>query len=89
MVISTVDMDGPFNGVVELADRMAGSSQVHQCVVTQLFRYAAGRGETQADACTIQRLYDSYVGERHSFRSLVRSLATHEAFRMRREAEEP
>jgi hypothetical protein len=35
---------------------LARSSQVRGCVARQWFRYAFGRAETEADACTVSRL---------------------------------
>ena len=89
MVIATVDMDGPFEGAVQLAERIADSVQVHECVVTQVFRYAAGRGETAEDACTIQQLVHRFTGDDFNFQSLLRAVATHPAFRMRKAVAQP
>ncbi|MBC8133978.1 MAG: DUF1592 domain-containing protein, partial [Deltaproteobacteria bacterium] len=46
--LSGTDVDGPFNGAVELADRLAGSAAVARCYATQWFRFAYGRGENAA-----------------------------------------
>ncbi|MEE2787730.1 MAG: DUF1588 domain-containing protein [Myxococcota bacterium] len=89
MVIATVDMDGPFEGAAQLADRLAESAQVHECIVTQVFRYAAGRGETAADACTIQQLVHRFADDGFNFKALVRAVATHTAFRMRKAVDGP
>ena len=74
---------------MELSDRLAGSAQIHECVVTQVFRYAAGRGETATDACVIKQLSDEYVDNNYNFRTLIKSVATHEAFRFRRTEDSP
>ena len=57
---------GKFNGVRELADKLAGSKQVRDCVATQWFRYASGRNEASADACslgTLQEAFDASGGD--------------------------
>src|SRR5690606_18193812 len=47
------DVDGPIDGLSDLASRLGGSSEVRRCMVTQVFRYAFGRGETEQDRCTL------------------------------------
>ena len=36
-----------------VAEKLAGSDHVRDCVATQWFRYAAGRQEAQADSCSL------------------------------------
>jgi hypothetical protein len=50
------DVDGAFDGVVELADKLADSDKVSSCYAKQWFRYGYGRGDTSEDACTLDRL---------------------------------
>ena len=82
-VIGTTDMNGPFYGVAELARRMAESEMVHRCVTTQLFRYAAGRGESDGDGCTLEAMFSDYLESGYDFRALVRSFVTHRVFQYR------
>lgn len=49
-------LSGPFQGVAELAGKLAESKQVRDCVATQWFRFAAGRSEADADACSLATL---------------------------------
>ena len=56
---ATADIDGPFAGGVELAQRLASSAQVRACAVNQAFRYMVGRDVEPEDACTIQDLQSS------------------------------
>ncbi|MGC6416852.1 MAG: DUF1592 domain-containing protein [Bradymonadia bacterium] len=80
-VFATTDINGAFYGLDELAGRLSRSDQVHRCVTTQVFRYAMGRGENAGDGCTIESVYEDYVDSGYDFRTLVKSLATHLAFR--------
>src|SRR6185369_3193328 len=48
--LTGTDVDGPFNGGIELAKRIAGSKQVAACIAKQAFRYAAGRADAPEDA---------------------------------------
>ena len=50
------ELQGPFNGVLQLEQKLGGSSTVQQCVTTQWFRSAYGRSETDADACSMAGL---------------------------------
>ena len=53
------DIDGTFNGAVELTDRLATSEQVQQCVSRQLFRYVNGRRERESESCIMDDLFAS------------------------------
>jgi len=53
-------LSGSFSGVRELAEKLAGSALVQQCMATQWFRFAAGRTEGDADACSIGTMADAF-----------------------------
>jgi hypothetical protein len=55
------DVDGAFDGLSELSEKLLASAQVKRCVATQWFRYAFGRGETAGDTCTLDKLEDVFV----------------------------
>jgi hypothetical protein len=82
-IINTTDIDGTFHGGADLADKLAQSEDVRQCVVKQWFRYASGRAEEKPDTCTIQRLYQSFEDSKHDMRDLRVRIATSDAFRYR------
>ncbi|HJL47022.1 MAG TPA: DUF1592 domain-containing protein [Polyangiaceae bacterium LLY-WYZ-15_(1-7)] len=69
---------------VELAEALADDAQVQRCVATQWFRYALGRSEARADACTLQDLADTLEETDDPEEMLVR-LVTSPAFRFRPE----
>ncbi len=81
---STVDIDGPFEGVVDMAHRMADSTQVRDCVVKQWFRFGHGRAETEADACTLDTLSLDFEASGRDIKSLLVALTQTDAFRYRR-----
>lgn len=78
-ITNTTDANGPVEGPAELAMKLAHSDQVSRCFVTQLFRYAHGRRETAADACTRQRLEAAFV-ESGDIRELLVNLTQTDAF---------
>lgn len=74
------DVDGPFSGPVDLAYRLAGSDQVGQCAVTQMFRYTQGRKETAADMCTMTSLMTQFAESGQSFKELMVAITQSDAF---------
>lgn len=81
-------MDGAFDGALELTARLATSPQVEACLATQWFRYAMGRAEQQADACSLEQVKSQFASTGGDFRELLVSLATTDAFRFRPLAEQ-
>lgn len=83
-LIDTLDIDGEFDGAVELARRLAGSQQVRDCVATQWFRFAYGRAETDADECSMQKVRATFADSGYDIKELLIALTQTEAFRYRR-----
>jgi len=77
------DVDGKFTGAVELAQKLATSAEVRQCLVKQWFRYAVGRAETDDDQCTLQNLGSEFDSAKHDMRELSVKIASSDAFRYR------
>lgn len=77
------DVDGDFDGVVELAHMLAESQQVRQCVTRQWFRFAFGRVEGEADECTLEVLDYSFEESGHDVRALLLAIIESDAFRYR------
>jgi len=82
-IIATQTLNGDFNGGVDLATRLAGSSEVRDCVVRQWFRFANGRSEILADACTLGALDTDFDAKGHDLRELLVQIALSDAFRYR------
>ncbi len=76
--------DVSFDGARELAELLAGSDEVHECVANQLFRFAFGRAETEADACSLASLYEAFGASGHDLRELVVAVTRTDAFSHRR-----
>jgi hypothetical protein len=81
--LNNTDVDGPYNGVVELAERLASSDQVKACVVTQWFRFAYGRSETEADECSMQDVQAAFAAADYDIKELIVTLTLTDAFRYR------
>ncbi len=76
----TRDINGPFEGPVELAHKLASSEQVSECVTIQMFRYAMGRGETEGDACNIVDIRASFKESGYNLRELLLAAVRSDAF---------
>jgi len=75
------DLDGKFNGPVELAQRLANSQAVSNCMVNQWFRYSMGRMESTNDACSIQGIREAFTASGGNIRELLARVALSPAFR--------
>jgi len=71
---------GPFIGVRELAEKLADSEQVRACVATQWFRFASGRSEAAADACSLGTLQDGFAASGGDLTELVVAMTQTDAF---------
>src|SRR5690606_36466753 len=78
------DVDGPYDGVVELASRPAASDQVKDCIVRQWFRIVYGRVETGADACSLDTIQQAFAAADYHVEELIVALTMTDAFRYRR-----
>ena len=78
------DVDGEFDGAVELANMLATSEDVRSCVARQWFRYAFGRIEDpQGDACSLEVLDAAFAESDYNVRELMVALVQTDAFRYR------
>ncbi|HEX3770324.1 MAG TPA: DUF1592 domain-containing protein [Polyangiaceae bacterium] len=81
--LSGTDVDGTFSGAVALAKKLAGSPDVGDCVATEWFRYAMGRGEDTEDACSLQSLKTSFRGTEGDIKQLLVAVTQTDTFRYR------
>ncbi|MCX4245305.1 DUF1592 domain-containing protein [Paraliomyxa miuraensis] len=83
-IIGTSDADGTFDGVIELGAMLGNSDQVRNCVITQWFRFAHGRAETDDDEQSIQRIREAFAASDYRIQELLVALTQTDAFRYRR-----
>jgi hypothetical protein len=75
-------LDGErFDGVKELAQRLVATDRVGTCLVKHWFRYAFGRGETEADRCVLTDLEERLRRSRGNVRELLLDIVTSVPFR--------
>jgi hypothetical protein len=82
-VFGTIQIDGQFNGAIELIQKLASAKQVEQCMVLQLFRYAEGRRDESDDQCAVASLETSYHAKDQDLLELIVDLAKSDPFRYR------
>jgi hypothetical protein len=73
-------LDSPVEDAAEMIRRLAESERGRQVFIRYVFRYFMGRNETVGDAATLQEADRIYVESGGSFKELVVSLLTSEAF---------
>ena len=69
----TVCRDPDDNMVIEAA--LAGSAECQECIVKQLFRYAYGRRETDADGPVLKAATEVFRGSQFRMKTLIMFLA--------------
>jgi hypothetical protein len=79
----TTDIDGPFMGVPGLASKLAGSTQVRQCIARQWFRYTMSRYEQNPDSCSMKIIDDAFHAANDSVNALPAALVQSDAFNYR------
>jgi hypothetical protein len=87
IVQADADINGKFTNSIELVQKLADSDQVKECVATQWLRFALGRLESNADQCTLDKLFKDFAGSDHDIRVLLESIVLSDAFRNKRVAE--
>ena len=83
-VVLTDDIDGTYDGAVELAGALAASEQVRECVASQWFRFGYNRTVTEEDRCSMDQLADSFVASGYNIKELLVGLTQTNAFLYRR-----
>ena len=71
-----------FAGGKELGQAVASSEAAARCVVAHAYRFALGREETDDDACSMERLAESYAAADQAFEPLLLEIVTSDAFKI-------
>jgi len=81
------DVDGHISNAIDLTSRLSRSRTAHDCMVTQTFRYAHGRVETEDDTTTISTLQEQFWDEGGDILSLLVNIVEDENFVISKEVE--
>jgi hypothetical protein len=80
----TRDIDGPFQGLGELSQKLSTSAQVQECLSVQAYRYVFGRGESADDACAIAQVRDHFTSAGLNLQELYLAIVATESFGSRK-----
>jgi hypothetical protein len=79
------DIDGPFEGVVELSEKLLQSKMFERCMVDHYFRFALSRPPEQNDACVVDTWSSAFSRGGGTLRELVTASVTHATFTTRKD----
>lgn len=79
-VVRFEDIQGSFDGAIELSEILAGSQTARHCVTETWFSYAQGREAIEADDCSLTELDDVMAESGGDIRELLVAIATSHAF---------
>ena len=79
----TAEGDLTFDGGVDLATQLAQHPQAQRCYLTQWFRYASARQETDLDQCTLDGLHEAMLDGGYDIREMLVNLTQTVSFRYR------
>jgi hypothetical protein len=78
-------IEGPFDGPVELVEKLAASQSVARCVARQWSRFALGRDVADEEAqCVVERAYVAFDEADRDLRHLMIEIVMLDSFRHRR-----
>lgn len=72
-----------FNGPSELAGILKQDENLSKCVAKNMLVYALGRGNSQKDECTLQKLASDFDARGGTFKDLIHVIAQSEPFTQR------
>lgn len=83
-VLLGTDVDGSFDGAVQLSQMLDRSVDVKKCATRQWLRYALGRGADPAEQPLLDAWTSAFVASGGDVRSLLVSIVTSPTFRFRK-----
>ncbi|MDX2055514.1 MAG: DUF1592 domain-containing protein [Polyangiaceae bacterium] len=82
-VITGTDVDGPFDGVLELSSRFSTSSDVASCLSQKVASFALGRLLDDQQACSVKQLVEPWTKGPKRLDDLLRLLTSSQLFLQR------
>jgi len=76
--------DPSFESIAQLGQKIAGMPEAAACLSSRVFLYAHGRDPAAADSCAVEQSTKEFIGNQHSFSSMLLGLIEAPAFRLRR-----
>jgi hypothetical protein len=72
-----------FTNAIDLVGQLAESEQAQRCYLTQWFRYASARAETEADECTLDGMHGAMLESSYDVQEMLVALTQTVSFRYR------
>ncbi len=82
--LTDTDVNGAFNGALELSAKLAESADVRNCVASQWFRFALARTPANEDACAMAQIQGAFATSGGDVRELARAIVASNSFRYAR-----
>jgi hypothetical protein len=79
--LTFTDVTGPFNGVVEMAAKLAQSELASECFVRYWFRFTFGRGESDSESARIATITSDFDTAQQRVQDLIVALTLTPDFR--------
>ncbi|APR85008.1 Hypothetical protein A7982_10357 [Minicystis rosea] len=77
------DVSGAFDGPIELSAKLAKSEHAQQCYLIQSLRYALGRNEARADACSAAAAWEQSAPHGLRLKEVIVAITGSDTFRYR------
>ena len=75
------DRNGPYDGAIELSERLSQSRVVHDCASKQWLRYALGRAPLMSEQAYVTELAEKFFQSGGDIRTLLLGIVTSPSFR--------
>jgi hypothetical protein len=82
--VMNTDVDGPFTGPAQLAEKLAGSAEFRRCFVKQLWRFSEARAAAAGDDQEIDALARGFDQADHRIDELLVALVRKPTFILRK-----
>lgn len=83
-IIATSDINGHFDGHLELQEILSTSADTRACYAVQWFRFAIGRNPGWEDSCSLAEINQLAAANDYNIRDVMIAITQSDAFRYRR-----
>jgi hypothetical protein len=83
IIEASSEIDGKFEGALELSERIASSRLARDCFATNFYRYAMGRMEGADDECSLDQVKSRFSTSGGDLHELLVAITLSDAFRYR------
>jgi len=81
--LDDTEQSGPYDGVVEMSERLLASTDFRECMAHQWTTFALGREPSEADECAMEEIRRTLSTDGGDLREMLIAIAVSDAFRFR------